>query len=125
MNGFSTYDEGIILMIFDSSSERYQDKFIDEFPIYTMTPMDFEQVPKLKIMMDLILEQEFDNDRRGFGSLGSDGGSYWINIQSDEIIIQTGMSTGELQKYEDWSGNAGTYLLEYRGVIFHMGSWIA
>ena len=128
MNGFSVYDEGIGLTMFDESSLRHHTNWKineEKLPIYQMTPEDFEQVPKLKVMMDLLLEQEYDAERRGYGALGSDGGSYWINTSSDELKIQTGMSFGEVEKYQKWMHSAETFLLEYKGTVFQIGRWIA
>lgn len=125
MNGYSPYVEGISMTITPDNHQGYMDDPEIAASVYQMVTQDFVIVPKLKVMMDILLEQEYESERRGYGALGSDVSSYWINTDSDEIRIKTGMSNFELLIYEKWMHSNQTFLFEYKGTVFQIGSWIA
>ena len=96
--GHSFYGEGISLRMYDESSKDYHtNSFLSEFQIITLHKSDFEKVPKIKAMMDVLLDQQFNPQRSGYHVRGSDLMSYWVNTSIDELTIQTGMPQVELK----------------------------
>lgn len=124
-NGFSLHNEGISLRMYDESSKDYHtNSFLSEFQIVTLDESDFEKVPKIKVMMDILLDQQFNPQRSGYGVTGSDLTHYWINTSIDELGIQTGMSQAELNDYKKWHDSKNTFLFQYNDIVFHFGVWI-
>jgi len=125
-NGYSLYDEGISLRMYDESSKDHHTKpYMREFQIITLDESDFEKVPKIKVMMDILLDQQFNPQRSGYSVMGSDLMSYWVNTSIDELTIQTGMPHAELNDYKKWHDSKNASLFRYNDVIFHFGVWIA
>ncbi|AJM91994.1 hypothetical protein [Nitrosopumilus piranensis] len=124
-NGYSLYGEGISLRMYDESSkDHYTNPPLSEFQIVTLDESDFEKVPKIKVMMDVLLDQQFNPQRNGYRVMGPDFTSYWINTSIDELSIQTGMSQTELNDYEKWHENTGIFLFRYNDAVFHFGVWV-
>ena len=123
--GHSLYGEGIQLRMYDESSKDYHtNPFMTEFQIITLHESDFEKVPKIKVMMDILLDQQFNPQRSGYRVMGSDLMSYWVNTSIDELTIQTGMPQAELNDYKKWHDSKKTFLFQYNDTVFHFGDWI-
>ena len=120
------YGEGISLRMYDESSKDYHTKLsLTEFQIATLDESDFEKVPKIKVMMDILLDQQFNPQRSGYRVMGSDLMSYWVNTSIDELSMQTGMHQAELNDYKKWYDSKETHLFRYHDTVFHFGVWIA
>jgi hypothetical protein len=123
--GYSFYDEGISLRMYHESSKDYHTKsYLAEYQIVTLDEFDFEKVPKIKVMMDILLAQQFNPQRSGYRVMGSDLMSYWVNTSIDELSIQTGMPRTELNDYKKWHDNKEAFLFRYKDTVFHFGVWI-
>ena len=123
--GHSFYGEGIGLRMYDESSKDYHtNPFFSEHKIITLHESDFEKVPKIKVMMDILLEQQFNPQRSGYSVMGSDLMSYWVNTSIDELSIQTGMPQAELNDYKKWHDSKETFLFQYNDTVFHFSVWI-
>ena len=123
--GYAFYGEGIALRMYDESSKDHHTKpYMTEFQIIPLDESDFEKVPKIKVMMDILLDQQFNPQRSGYRVMGSDLMSYWVNTSIDELSIQTGMSHTELNDYKKWHESKGTFLFQYHDTVFHFGVWI-
>jgi len=119
------YGEGISLSMYDESSKDYHTKsYLREVQIVTLDESDFKKVPKMKVMMDILLDQQFNPQRSGYRVMGSDLMSYWVNTSIDELTIQTGMHYAELNDYKKWHNSMETYLFQYNDTVFHFGVWI-
>jgi len=120
------YGEGISLRMYDEPSKDYNtNPYMAEFQIITLHESDFEKVPKIKVMMDILLNQQFNPQRSGYRVMGSDLMSYWVNTSIDELTIQTGMPQTELNDYKKWHNSKETFLFRYSDTVFHFGVWIA
>jgi hypothetical protein len=124
-NGSILYGEGISLRMYDESSKDYHtNPFLAEFQIAALGESDFKKVPKIKVMMDILLDQQFNPQRSGYHVRGSDFMSYWVNTSIDELTIQTGMPQAELNDYKQWHDDQKTFLFRYNDTVFHFGVWI-
>jgi len=66
------YGEGISLRMYDESSKDYHTKsYLREVQIVTLDESDFKKVPKMKVMMDILLDQQFNPQRSGYRVMGS------------------------------------------------------
>ena len=122
--GFPTYYEGISILI-EKEPPKILDQNYDEIPIYVLTKEDFEQVPQVKEMLDVLIKQEFTDKDEGFSYFGEYSREYWINTNPEEISIGIGLPSWDLDKFEKWNSSKPGYLLEYEGVIFQIGFWIS
>jgi len=67
--GFPSYYEGIDIRI-QKEPPKILDKNFDEVPIYVVTKEDFDQLPKVKEMLDILLQQEFTEKNECFSYYG-------------------------------------------------------
>jgi hypothetical protein len=120
--GVTSYYEGIEIRI-DKEHPKVLDQNYDEYPIYVLMKEDFVQVPKVKEMLDILLKQEFTDKQEGFSYYGEYNKEYWINTDSEQISIGTGLS--DMDRYEKWKNSKSGFLFEYEGNIFGIAFWIS
>ena len=117
---FFEYKEGIGLMM-QKTYEPLYDENNKKYPIYQFTEEDYEKVPKIKDMMDILLTLEYvSGDRERSVHYGPDTTKYKVRAGIGDISIQGGMPSMELAIYNKWMNSKSTFLVEYEGVIFHV-----
>ena len=121
--GMTPYYEGIEIRI-DKEPPKVLDRNYDEYPIYALLKEDFVQVPQVKKMLDILLKQEFTDKQEGFSHYGEHNKEYWINTDSEQISIGTGLSDLDMDRYEKWKNSKSDFLLEYDGIVFEIAFWI-
>ncbi|MGY5146586.1 MAG: hypothetical protein ACW9W4_01095 [Candidatus Nitrosopumilus sp. bin_7KS] len=122
--GITPYYEGIEIRI-DKEHTKVLDQNYDEYPIYVLMKEDFVQVPQVKEMLDILLKQKFTDTREGFSHYGEYNKEYWINTDSEQISIGTGLSDMDMDRYENWKNSKSGFLFEYEGNIFGIAFWIS
>ena len=122
--GVTSYYEGIEIRI-EKEPPKVLDQNYDEYPIYVLMEEDFVQVPQVKEMLDILLKQEFTDKQEGFSYYGEHNKEYWINTDSEQISIGTGLSDMNMDRYEKWRNSKSSFLFEYEGSIFGIAFWIS
>jgi len=116
----SSYDEGIGLTIY-KDPESYISGY--KHSIYSLQEDDFEEIPKIKYMMDVLLTRDKTIGERRIIHHGPDNTRYEINTNLNEYSINVGMPSSELDDYNKWVESKSTYLLEYDKVLFQITNW--
>ena len=122
--GVTSYSEGIEIRI-NKEHPKVLDQNYDEYPIYVLMKEDYVQVSQVKEMLDILLKQEFTDKQEGFSHYGEHAKEYWINTDSEQISIGTGLSDTDMDGYEKWKNSKSNSLLEYDGSIFEIAFWIS
>lgn len=129
LNGYSPYPQGMSLVYyFEMPQTTFETKGeSEEYEITKITDENLADVPKLKRMLDVALDQEFPLHDDGFAVIDSGLNSYWLNMDYDENIrIQNSMTVSEVSEYRNWlSSNAESGFIEYKEKIFRISFWIA
>lgn len=129
LNGYSPYPQGMSLRYYydmpDTTFEANGESLAHA--ITTITDDDLADVPKLKRMLDVALDQEFPLHDDGFAVIDSSLNSYWLNRDYDENIrIQISMPASEVSEYQNWlSNNTQSNFIEYKEKIFSVSFWVA
>lgn len=125
-NGYSPYNEGINLTYY---AEANPERIIEKNPYMSVTEIteeDLKDVPRIKGMLDVALDQEFPLHDDGFAVFDDSLNSYWINEDNGNIRVQISMSTSETDKHADWlQENVPGFLMEYGDRYFSFSQWIA
>lgn len=117
----SSHNEGIGVMIYDDPKSYAS--FDDKYSVYQLQGEDYEQVPKIKYMMDVLLTRDKTVGEKRIAHIGPDNSRYEIRANQNEYSIVAKMSSSELAKYNKWVENKSTYLLEYEKVTFLVSNW--
>jgi hypothetical protein len=126
-NGYTGYIEGISLLYF---YETDPDKILAEHQLLSgiidITDVDLEEVPRIKDMLSVALDQEFPLKDDGFNVFDDNFNSYWINRDGKDIRVQIGMSYEDTKSYGNWlSDNISGHLMKYQDRYFVFSQWIA
>jgi len=114
------HKEGISIMMQKTYEPKYNENN-EEYLIYQFTEKDYDKVPKIKHMMDILLTLEYASaDRERSVHYGPDGTKYKVRAGVWDISINGGMPSMELAIYNKWMNSKSTYFVEYEGVIFHV-----
>ncbi len=97
--------------------------FNDKYSVYHIQEDDFEKVPKIKYMMDVLLTRYKTVGEKRIVHLSPDNIRYEIRANLNECSITVGMSSSELDDYNKWVESKSTYLLEYEKDIFIVSNW--
>ena len=116
-----SYNEGIGVMIYENP-ESYA-SFYDKYSVYLLQEDDFEKIPKIKYMMDVLLTRDKTVGEKRVVHHGPDNIRYEIRANLNEYSITVGMPSSELDSYNKWVESKSTYLLEYEKVIFLVTNW--
>lgn len=117
----SSYNEGIGVMIYEDP-ESYA-SFYDKYSVYQLQEGDYEKIPKIKYMMDVLLTRDKTVGEKRIVHQGPDNIRYEIRANLNEYGITVGMSSSELDDYNKWVESKSTSLLEYEEVVFKVSNW--
>ncbi|WP_232202933.1 MULTISPECIES: hypothetical protein [Nitrosopumilus] len=116
-----SYNEGMGLMYSDDP-EMYA-PFLDKYPVYQMQETDYDDVPKIKYMMDVLLTVENNGDHEYVIHQDSTNEKYEVRITPNEYNIRVGMSPSELDHYNKWVEDKSTNLYKYEDAVFLILNW--
>lgn len=105
----SSYNEGIGVMIYEDP-ESY-DPFNEKYSVYQLQEEDFEKIPKIKYMMDVLLTRDKTIGEKRIVHHGPDNIRYEIESNLNEYSIKVGMPSSELDIYNEWVESKSAYLL--------------
>lgn len=117
----SSYNEGIGVMI--SEDPEMVTSFNNKYSVYLLQEEEFEKIPKIKYMMDVLLTRDKTIGEKRIVHHGPDNVRYEIRANLNEYSIKVGMSTSELGEYNKWVESKSTYLFEYEEVVFLIFNW--
>lgn len=128
-NGYTGYIEGIGMIYF---YETDPDKILAEYTylsgVTKITDEDLDEVPRIKGMLKIALDQEFPLHDDGFALFDENLNSYWLNRDwnGQDIRIQIGMSYEDTERYGKWlQENLSGSLMKYQDRYFVFSQWIA
>ena len=105
-------------------------KIMQQYPHMTsvteITEKDLQDIPKIKGMLDVALDQEFPLHDDGFAVFDSGLNTYWLNENNGNIEVQISMSGADARKHWNWiQENIPEHLMKYKDGYFSFSHWIA
>ncbi len=124
--GLFANPEGIVLTRFidpDAAAESVVGS------VTRVTDTDLADVPKIRQMIDVALEQDFPLRESGFAVWDGALNRYWLysDSTSGDLHVRIDLPPLEAEKYGEWiyDNLKPSLYLEYEGEFFHITSWIA
>lgn len=124
-NGYSPYVEGIGLIYYAETDPSKIFDHPDFQSVTELTDEDLKEVPRIKGLLEIALEQDLPLNDDGFALVDESFNSYWFNREGSGLHVQISMSTFDSDYYGDWiHENIPTSLVKYKDRYFSFFQWI-
>ncbi len=126
LHSYSVHSQGIgLTYYYETDSQKLLLEYL-EAKIVSVNDEDLKDLPKIKGLLLLALEQELPLEKDGFELRDNYWNSYWVNKEMDGLRIQTAISEYDSKEYEQWASDhmLESTIVEYQNRYFTFYIWI-